>query len=90
MPTRHIHENQEKRGGPFVRVGLAPLWWFRHPDARDHLFSGASQGRNEMAAANRDPYQVLGLSSSASKAEIASAFRRLLCEHHPDTRSPNR
>ena len=38
-------------------------------------------------ANERDPYQVLGLSSSASQAEIASAYRRLLRDHHPDTRT---
>ena len=38
-------------------------------------------------ATARDPYRVLGLSSSASQADIASAFRRLLREHHPDTRT---
>jgi curved DNA-binding protein CbpA len=38
-------------------------------------------------ATERDPYQVLGLSSSASQAEITSAYRQLLREHHPDTRT---
>ncbi|MBC2640764.1 J domain-containing protein [Rhodococcus wratislaviensis] len=37
-------------------------------------------------ATEQDPYRVLGLPSSASQAEIASAYRRLLREHHPDTR----
>ncbi|QYA99903.1 J domain-containing protein (plasmid) [Rhodococcus sp. USK10] len=37
-------------------------------------------------ATEQDPYRVLGLSSAASQAEIASAYRRLLREHHPDTR----
>ena len=41
-------------------------------------------------AAERDPYRVLGLSSAASQAEITSAYRRLLREHHPDTRTPRR
>jgi len=86
VPTCHIYENQES--GWAFRAGRArPFWWFRHLDARDHLFSGASQERNEVTAANRDPYQVLGLSSSASQSEITSAYRRLLREHHPDTRT---
>ena len=38
-------------------------------------------------ATERDPYRVLGLSPSASQAEIASAYRRLVHAHHPDTRA---
>ena len=41
-------------------------------------------------ATERDPYQVLGLSPSASQAQITSAYRRLLREHHPDTRTHHR
>lgn len=37
----------------------------------------------------RDPYRVLGLTSSASQAEITRAYHRLLREHHPDTRTPD-
>ncbi|MFC9557618.1 J domain-containing protein [Rhodococcus sp. NPDC056960] len=37
---------------------------------------------------DRDPYQVLGLTSAASQTEITRAYRRLLRLHHPDTRGP--
>lgn len=32
----------------------------------------------------RDPYQVLGVSRTASAPEIKAAFRRLAVQHHPD------
>jgi len=35
-----------------------------------------------------DPYTVLGVASSATQAEISRAYRALLLQHHPDTRTP--
>jgi len=34
----------------------------------------------------RDPHEELGVSADASMEEIHRAFRRILREHHPDTR----
>lgn len=39
-------------------------------------------------AQQRDYYQILGISESATTAEIKKAFRRLAKQHHPD-RNPN-
>ncbi len=37
-----------------------------------------------MPAANRNPYEVLGVSPRASDAELHAAYRRLVQLHHPD------
>lgn len=39
-----------------------------------------------MAQQNSDPYLVLGVSPTASQAEITHAYRTRLRAHHPDTR----
>ena len=41
-----------------------------------------------MARQNPDPYLVLGVSPTATQAEITHAYRTRLRTHHPDTRHP--
>jgi DnaJ-domain-containing protein 1 len=36
------------------------------------------------ALGSRNPYQVLGIDSTATAAEIKSAYRKLVAKHHPD------
>ena len=38
-----------------------------------------------MSAQFRDYYQTLGVSKTATQAEVKSAFRKLARQHHPDT-----
>ena len=39
-----------------------------------------------MARQNPDPYLVLGVSPTATQADITHAYRTRLRAHHPDTR----
>ena len=41
-----------------------------------------------MVRENPDPYLVLGVSPTATQAEITHAYRDRLRAHHPDTRHP--
>ena len=41
-----------------------------------------------MARQNPNPYLVLGVSPTATQAEITHAYRTRLRAHHPDTRHP--
>jgi curved DNA-binding protein CbpA len=41
-----------------------------------------------MVRENPDPYLVLGVSPTATQAEITHAYRDRLRSHHPDTRHP--
>jgi curved DNA-binding protein CbpA len=42
-----------------------------------------------MSSERLDPYGVLGVTRTASPAQISHAYRALLYIHHPDTRIPN-
>ncbi len=75
-----------------VMVGLA---WFYRSHAKQFFAGGAAAGheagaRREPAAAGSadakafDPYDVLGVTASASSDAIHSAYRARMQEYHPD------
>lgn len=42
-----------------------------------------------LVAANRDPYQVLGLGPSATQSQIKQSYRKLCLKYHPDKNRDN-
>lgn len=51
--------------------------------------SGSSGYPSRRSSGTRDPYEVLGVSRSASPEEIKKAFRRKSLETHPDKHDPS-
>ena len=83
LPHRNSRQPSKRGRARRVRVGPVPSRWFRHPERPEPPFGAnrtTRRGEGPMAT-ERDPYQVLGLSSAASQAEITSAYRRLLRQH---------
>ena len=78
-------------------IGLSSLFLFvvrlvREASMRAEPRSNGNSGRNRSHASRRDgqssraptPYEVLQVRRGASRAEITSAYRRLVQQYHPD------
>lgn len=57
----------------------SPSWVLHLPNR-----TGYQNGGDEMAAAKGSPEEILGVRHGASRAEIRTAWRRLVRKHHPD------
>lgn len=76
VEKRILQETAEALG--FSRAQLEAI--LQRQQAGAHL-----QGqRPDSAAALADAYKLLGVSKSASDAEVKKAYRRLISQHHPD------
>ena len=61
---------------------VAPEDWTAYQRAQGGRQPGA--GARRTAAEGKDAYAVLGITRSASDAEVKRAYRRLMSQHHPD------
>ena len=73
---RHVNDNYGGRAGSGSYGGFG--------GGSSHGYSGRRGSSSASSSSGRDPYQVLGLDSSATDEEIKKAYRRLAMKYHPD------
>jgi DnaJ like chaperone protein len=80
MADGHMHASEKR-----VLFGIGEQLGFSRPDI-EHLFNMAGPG--PVAGTHKQSiskaYDILGISKSASDAEVKKAYRRLMSQHHPD------
>jgi hypothetical protein len=92
MIGRRLHPHRNfvgSPGRPFERGEGSARPSSYAPRVSRSSFSRSGDIEVQAMGTERDPYRVLGVTSSASQAEITRAYHRLLREHHPDTRTPD-
>ena len=80
MADGHIHASEKR-----IIFSIGEQLGFRHADI-EHLFSfsGSGQAGGTQAQPVSKAYKILGISKTASDAEVKKAYRRLMSQHHPD------
>ena len=56
----------------------------RHVGSEDTHYSGNSSNTGTSSSYGKDPYKVLGISSSATDDEVRRAYRKMAMKYHPD------
>ncbi len=76
-----LHANAAALHQRIVELMEVPDDLWRQTQAR---FDQNAAAAPDVAGASTSDYHALGISSSASDAEVRRAYRRLLTQHHPD------
>lgn len=80
MADGHMHAIEKR-----VLFGIGEQLGFSRADI-EHLFSmsGTGQAPGTPKQSISKAYDILGVSKTASDAEVKKAYRRLMSQHHPD------
>ena len=80
MADGHFHSSEKR-----VIFSIGEQLGFSRADI-EHLFSFSGTGRtaDDQRQTLKQAYEILGVTKSASDAEVKKAYRRMMSQHHPD------
>ncbi len=80
MADGHFHSSEKQ-----VIFTIGEQLGFSRADI-EHLFSFSGTGRtaDDQRQTLKQAYEILGVTKSASDAEVKKAYRRMMSQHHPD------